>query len=326
MTTKNQIIRNLSDAIKASGEKKAKGYFAMLGNLAGEVLTGVPNLVYVTTFEGQTRTVINRRVPNDVGSVVFVGTDDYSANRIEVLYSLSVNGVTNDGEVVSLEQVPPHSHGYDSLNPSWIQSAQFLPLLVLPYSGQTVQAYPGMIRTSSGGLKWFAGEIVDLSGYYPVSGAVWVTIEIEDDGTTTVVSGIAAAARADLDETDVPAEDTGKRIIAIILEDGYTELFRNNVRNDFLDLRFFALESGGASDAADVTYTPAALADWDYLSDPGDVADGLDQLAERITDIETGETPAGSQYRLYLHVDDGAGSFDWVTVDGRPVTALYDLE
>ena len=40
-------------------------------------------------------------------------------------------------------------------------------------------------------------------------------------------------------------------------------------------------------DAAVVTYTPSVLGDWDGSSDPGDVNDALDELAERTEDLET---------------------------------------
>ncbi len=39
-------------------------------------------------------------------------------------------------------------------------------------------------------------------------------------------------------------------------------------------------------DAADVTYTPAVAADWNGDADPGNVDDALDQLAERVDDLE----------------------------------------
>jgi hypothetical protein len=45
---------------------------------------------------------------------------------------------------------------------------------------------------------------------------------------------------------------------------------------------------GGSGDAADITYTPNENTDWDGDVDPGDVNDALDQLAERIDDIEGG--------------------------------------
>lgn len=41
-----------------------------------------------------------------------------------------------------------------------------------------------------------------------------------------------------------------------------------------------------AGDASAVSYTPAVPADWDGGVDPGAVNDGLDQLAERVTDLE----------------------------------------
>ena len=47
-----------------------------------------------------------------------------------------------------------------------------------------------------------------------------------------------------------------------------------------------AAGGGGASDAADLTYTPAVAADWDGGADPGNADDAFDQLAERIKDVE----------------------------------------
>lgn len=42
----------------------------------------------------------------------------------------------------------------------------------------------------------------------------------------------------------------------------------------------------GTPDASVVTYTPAVLTDWDGDADPGHVDDALDQLAERVDDLE----------------------------------------
>jgi hypothetical protein len=52
--------------------------------------------------------------------------------------------------------------------------------------------------------------------------------------------------------------------------------------------------AGGGSctpDAADVTYTPAVLGDWDAGVDPGNVDGALDQLADRVADIEGAGVP-----------------------------------
>ena len=48
-------------------------------------------------------------------------------------------------------------------------------------------------------------------------------------------------------------------------------------------------------DAAVVTYTPVLLADWDGAADPGDVDNALDQLAERVKDLE-GAGPGGEAF------------------------------
>lgn len=42
-----------------------------------------------------------------------------------------------------------------------------------------------------------------------------------------------------------------------------------------------------SGDASTVSYTPAVLADWDGSADPGETNDALDQLAERVKDLET---------------------------------------
>ncbi len=60
-------------------------------------------------------------------------------------------------------------------------------------------------------------------------------------------------------------------------------------------------------DAADVTYTPAVPADWDGDADPGNVDDALDQLAERVDDLEN-VAPGATQYFYVNFIIDGGGS------------------
>jgi len=47
-------------------------------------------------------------------------------------------------------------------------------------------------------------------------------------------------------------------------------------------------------DASVMSYTPAVLADWDGIADPGNTDDALDQLAERTTDLEAATTETGT--------------------------------
>lgn len=81
--------------------------------------------------------------------------------------------------------------------------------------------------------------------------------------------------------------------------------------------------SGG--DAADVTYTPAAASDWDGDADPGNVDGALDQLAERVDDLEgatladhdhSGDAGDGGQFALTNLTSTGASADDVPIADG----------
>lgn len=71
------------------------------------------------------------------------------------------------------------------------------------------------------------------------------------------------------------------------------------------------------SDASAVSYTPAVLTDWDGDADPGDTDDALDQLAERVDDLETGGGPVDASGVTFTPVDntDWTGSADPGNVD-----------
>ena len=56
------------------------------------------------------------------------------------------------------------------------------------------------------------------------------------------------------------------------------------------DRTIVTIPSGGTPDAADVTFTPAVLTDWNTDTDPGNVDDALDQLAARTDDLENAAT------------------------------------
>jgi len=70
-----------------------------------------------------------------------------------------------------------------------------------------------------------------------------------------------------------------------------------------------------APDASIVTYTPAVAADWDGSADPGDVDNALDQLAERVTDVET----AGGVAEMLAYISYAGG--DASTASGTIVDA-----
>lgn len=75
-------------------------------------------------------------------------------------------------------------------------------------------------------------------------------------------------------------------------------------------------------DADDVTYTPTTLADWDGSVDPGDVEQALDQLAERVTDVELGGSgQAAIQFKDEGGNEGSSGGITAVDFVGSGVTA-----
>lgn len=63
---------------------------------------------------------------------------------------------------------------------------------------------------------------------------------------------------------------------------------------------------GGSVDASGVTFTPTTNADWDGSTDPGNVDDALDQLAERVTDLEGGGGGGGDLVKIAEVVTSGS--------------------
>lgn len=73
-------------------------------------------------------------------------------------------------------------------------------------------------------------------------------------------------------------------------------------------LTWVAVAGSVAVDAGDVTYTPTTATDWDSDTDPGDVGDALDQLAERVDDNE-------AAFASYLPLAGGTLSGELVMAD-----------
>lgn len=78
----------------------------------------------------------------------------------------------------------------------------------------------------------------------------------------------------------------------------------------YIDYIAVGPSAGGTVDAADVTYTPTTATDWDGSADPGDVDNALDQLAERVDDLEAGGGGGGalSESRIGLLVQPLTGA------------------
>jgi len=80
-----------------------------------------------------------------------------------------------------------------------------------------------------------------------------------------------------------------------------------------------------APDAAAVTYTPAVAADWDSDADPGDVDQALDQLAERVDDLEGAGYITGIDAAAVTYTPGTAADWDSDTDPGDVDQALDQL-
>jgi len=297
-------------------EIKPFSFPAIMGNTTGDVLTGVDGIIYVTTWQGQTIKVLNRRVPNEWGRNVKVGYDVAEPGVLQVLSARNIFG-KDDARPMVAEHAATHDYGGGDTD--FVRASRLLYLGVLPYSGLTVQIFGGAILLADGTVFLVENQTLDLTSYKPSGGALWVVIYVDTDGSIGVSTGSTASSGSALTAADIPSLSTGLPLVAIKLYSTQTTIQRNpSGVDDFIDLRFTG-SLGAGVDASLVSYSPAVLADWDYLTDPGQVDDALDQLASRTTDLETSiadiEATTPTTYEQFVWMDDGAGSWEFVSFD-----------
>lgn len=176
-----------------------------------------------------------------------------------------------------------------------------------------------------------------------VSGAVGTHADNHTDGTddiqdatasqkglmtaayATKVDGIETAADV-TGETNVIGALSGASVSSATVATGDKVLIQDADDSDGLKTvtaqSIADLAASGVTDAADLTYTPAVAADWDSDTDPGDTDEALDQLAERVTDIEEAGAGGVDGPSVILHFGTDAASqapdvdiTDWTEVE-----------
>ena len=120
-----------------------------------------------------------------------------------------------------------------------------------------------------------------------VNGDVWIVVSgvcdvLPESGVTATRGYLLYSSNAEAGRADQSATVVDKGIgLWLDTGTGAGVATRAIVNFDNVDS-----SSPAAIDASSVTYTPTTATDWDSDADPGDVDNALDQLAERVDDLE----------------------------------------
>lgn len=206
---------------------------AVIGKADGTILTGVDGLIYARNFlNGQVITVYNFTAPNIAGLQVEIG------RKVETPGLWQVKGVRETYQVPAGGSIASANHSHDNL---FISRDRFLPFLIFPITGSgfLVQVYGDVIAKADGSFSSIASQQLDLSAHVPASGALYVLIEADEDGTLYVTDGTAVDAKELLTLADIPAITTGRKAsCAVRLYAEQAQLYRDPASiNDFVDLR-----------------------------------------------------------------------------------------
>lgn len=197
---------------------------ATIGKADGTISAGTNGLIWVhNILNGQDNTVYNFVVPNRFGLQVDVGRRVDQPGLWQVKGALETFDTPAGGT-----SVPYHAeqHQFPHGDTVYINRKQItaLTVLVSDAAGFMVQVYGSAVRTAAG-IARISTQAVDLSSYVPATGAVFVSIESDDDGVLSVHEGTGFAAPAVATVADIPVPDAGKYTIAfILLWEGMEEL------------------------------------------------------------------------------------------------------
>lgn len=277
-----QLIRRDIETIGAEWIDKQP---VLLGDYSATVQTSTPGVFYARQYNGKVIEVHNTaNVPPTFDLHVIIGRKKSLPNIWQIIEVRETYL-----SPAAFGQIGFHhsQHEFPNGDIVWSDRKQILPLTVLvsDAAGFIVVVFGSVVHTATG-IHKISTQLLDLSSYVVTAGAKFVSIETDDEGVLSVHAGVAFGAPSIATDADIPVPDPGKYLIAfVLLYEGQTELSNNDIRVPF---PLGGAATSHAHDATDVTYIPAVLADWIYTMDPGDVDDALDQLAERVTDLEGG--------------------------------------
>ena len=211
--------------------------------------TGFTRVKFSNGFEMD---VLNYRIASIPNLKISVGYDPMMPGELQVLGIRESLRYLGENSAYTYFLVDHHkNHEYPNHDVVWVQGAQFIPNNVLPKGDSLeIQVYGSVMRTTN---DWVAvrSATLDLTTNVPATGARYVLIEMDADGTPIATDGTAKTLPS-LTIGDIPEPTLGRLpIAAVLLRANQTTIerdVRGGHRNDIVDLRWSGYARGGHSE------------------------------------------------------------------------------
>jgi hypothetical protein len=280
---------------------------AVLGKADGTVQTGTPGEIYVrNSVNGQVVVVHNNgNVPSIPNLQVEVGRRIDRPSIWQIKGQLESYNVPAGGDIIVGYHADQHRFG--EADTVWVDRKQILALTVLVKDAANfiVQVYGSAAQTKNG-MILIQSQEVDLSSYVPTSGAKYVSLVAEADGTLSVVDGTEFASRELATASDIPLPAFDQYLLAfVLLYEAQETLLNDEIRVPF------PLDANYLLDATEFT---------EILTGVENIWDAFLAL-----DTHTHASITENQYRQLVWIVDG-DELTFATADGEAVYTLEELE
>lgn len=243
--------------------------YAILGDFDGKVLVPRYKTLNYARVHGVVQLVWNRICDPKPGIEVEI---EYQGTQIVVVGLRGRAYPTTDE--LPLNQAHADSHLEGGKDPVYIWMSQILNFRIVP-NGFTVKIWQGRHY----GGTWHAparSSAWNLASYQPVSGAVWVLIYVDRDGTFAAIEGETADSVSLLVPSLIPPLPFGAWAIAAVRL--YSAQTAIDGIKDIYDLRWAAMPYNAASGSIEATIASGAITAYSHyirVYGEGDAADDL---------------------------------------------------
>jgi hypothetical protein len=257
MADKNN--KKLVEVIEENSSEWLEQIPAVMGDIDGNIDAGGA-LVYCRLSNGYPVTAVNYIAPLIYDLQILIGRSKSQPGYFQVI-SVRQTYTTPATDFVKYHH---EQHEFPNGDTVFSDRKQLLPLTILVSDGAgfVVRLFGNVAQTATG-IQKIETQDIDLSSYVPTTGAKYVSIEVDDDGTVYVHDGVEVAAIEILTEADIPVPDPGKYFLGYaMLFETQTELTNDQVRVAF-PLGVITPGSGYQIDSAPAD-TPESSDKWGF--------------------------------------------------------------